>query len=249
MKLEQSLTVQAPIEDVWTALLDIERVAPCLPGADVSAGAEEGVYEGTFAVKLGPTTASYQGSLRMESVDAEARVATMRAEGRDRRGQGGAKASIVSRLTEEGGATRVDVDTDFTITGRLARFGRGGMIEDVSERLLAQFADCLQERLGGTGEAAASAASPEPPRVGEDETVSPPPGVNPPEDASEGVEAKAAPPPRAEPAAAPPPPRPPAEPFDAGAMLGSLVKERAREAAPLLALALLLGWLAGRRRR
>src|SRR3954452_20152018 len=108
MKLEQSFAVDAPLETVWAALIDIERVAPCLPGAEATAGQEEGVYEGAFSVKLGPTTAAYLGSLRMQSLDADSHVATMRAEGRDRRGQGGAKATIVSRLAEDGGATRVD---------------------------------------------------------------------------------------------------------------------------------------------
>src|SRR3954454_3057299 len=167
MKLEQTFAVEAPLAVVWEALTDAERVAPCLPGAQVSAGAEPGVYEGTFTVKLGPTTASYQGSLRMESLDESAHVATMRAEGRDRRGQGGAKATIRSEMREESGGTRVDVLTDFTITGRLARFGRGGMIEDISGRLLEQFSQCLQDRLAGSGGAA--------PRVAEDATVPPAP--------------------------------------------------------------------------
>src|SRR4051794_7250089 len=214
MKLEQSFSVAAPADAVWSALTDIERVAPCLPGAEATASDEEGVYQGTFSVKLGPTTASYQGSLRMEEMDEAGKVATMRAEGRDRRGQGGAKATIVSRLTEEGEGTRVDVDTDFQITGRLARFGRGGMIEDVSEKLLGRFAECLQERLAGDGAPSDSpAAAAE--RVAEDETVPPPPPPAPP--AAEGAEATAAapPPPPAPPppkAHAPPPPQAPPPP-------------------------------------
>jgi hypothetical protein len=84
----------------------------------------------------------------MESVDVEQHTATMRANGTDKRGQGGAKATIVSRLSAADGGTRVEIDTDYTITGRLARFGRGGMIEDISERLLREFASCLQASLG-----------------------------------------------------------------------------------------------------
>jgi carbon monoxide dehydrogenase subunit G len=98
-------------------------------------------------VKLGPTTASYRGALEMESVDEAAHVATMKASGQDKRGQGTAKATIVSRLSEANASTRVDVETDFTITGRLARFGRGGMMQDISGRLLREFADCLQTKL------------------------------------------------------------------------------------------------------
>ena len=148
MKLEQSFEVDAPLKRVWEMLVDVERVAPCLPGAEVTEVDDDGTYHGTFIVKLGPTTAAYRGELRIESLDESARVATMRASGTDKRGQGGAKATMVSTLTErDGGATRVAVDTDFTITGRLARFGRGGMIQDVSNRLLRDFADCLRRSL------------------------------------------------------------------------------------------------------
>ena len=126
MKLEQSFTVNAPVEQVWAALVDVERVAPCLPGAEITGQSPDGGYEGTFTVKLGPATAAYRGSLKMESLDEAARTATMSAKGTDKRGQGGATASIVSTMREEGDATHVEVVTDFTITGRLARFGRGG---------------------------------------------------------------------------------------------------------------------------
>jgi carbon monoxide dehydrogenase subunit G len=157
MKLEQSFTVAAPVEDVWDALVDVERIAPCLPGAEITGQAPDGSYEGNFTVKLGPTTASYRGSLKMDSLDEASRTATMHAKGTDKRGQGGANATIVSTLREEGGATTVDVVTDFTITGRLARFGRGGMIEDISKRMMRDFSQCLQATL--TAEPAPEAAA------------------------------------------------------------------------------------------
>ncbi|MEJ7715773.1 MAG: SRPBCC family protein [Thermoleophilaceae bacterium] len=147
MKLEQSFEVQAPIDRVWGALIDVERVAPCLPGAEITEATDDGKYHGNFTVKLGPTTAAYRGELEMESVDESTRTVTMRASGQDKRGQGGAKATIVSVLREDGGATTIDVDTDFTITGRLARFGRGGMIKDISNRLLKDFSACLTETI------------------------------------------------------------------------------------------------------
>jgi carbon monoxide dehydrogenase subunit G len=146
MKLEQSFDVAAPIETVWNALIDVERVTPCLPGAAVTGRNEDGSYTGTFTIKIGPTTASYAGRLAMENVDETARTATMRAQGTDKRGQGSAKATILSSLSPaEGNGTHVDVITDYHITGRLARFGRGGMIEDISERLLREFAQRLQD--------------------------------------------------------------------------------------------------------
>ncbi len=149
MKLEQSFEVDAPLERVWDALIDIERVAPALPGAAVVGQNEDGSYEGTFMVKIGPTTASYAGKLMLEEVDEGAHTATIRANGTDKRGQGGARATIVSTLEADNGRTRVEVDTEYQITGRLARFGRGGMVEDIAERLLKEFAANLQDSLQG----------------------------------------------------------------------------------------------------
>jgi len=147
MKLEQSFQVRAPVERVWETLVDIERVAPCLPGAEITEAGEDGTYRGTFSVRLGPTTAAYRGELNMQELDEEARRVVMHASGQDKRGQGSAKATIVSTMRAEDDVTTVDVETDFTITGRLARFGRGGMIQDISNRLLRDFADCLQQKI------------------------------------------------------------------------------------------------------
>jgi uncharacterized protein len=147
VKLQQSFEVRAPVERVWETLIDIERVAPCLPGAEITEAGDDGSYRGSFSVRLGPTTAAYRGQLSLEEVDEAAHRVVMRASGQDKRGQGSAKATIVSTMEGEGELTRVDVDTDFTITGRLARFGRGGMIQDISNRLLKEFADCLQRRI------------------------------------------------------------------------------------------------------
>jgi uncharacterized protein len=164
MKLEQSFDVDAPLDQVWDLLIDVQRVAPCLPGAQLTEAGDDGTYNGTFSVKIGPATAAYRGTLKMEEVDAAAHRVTMRATGTDKRGQGGAKALMVSRLSErEGGGTHVDVETDMTITGRLASFSRGGMVQDVSNRLLADFAACLQSQLAtqepAPGEAEAAAAT------------------------------------------------------------------------------------------
>jgi uncharacterized protein len=159
VKLEHTFDVAAPLDRVWEALIDVERVAPCLPGAEITEAGENGSYRGTFSVRLGPTTAAYRGDLAMEEVDAAAHRAVMRANGQDKRGQGSAKAIIVSTMHEEAGTTTVEVETDFTITGRLARFGRGGMIEDVSNRLLRDFSECLQKTI----EASEATPGPEPP--------------------------------------------------------------------------------------
>ncbi len=163
MKLEQSFEVAAPLERVWEALIDVERVAPCLPGARVVGRNEDGSYNGEFKVKVGPTSAAYAGKLNMEDVDADAHRATMSAAGTDTRGQGGANATIVSTVSAAGeGVTTVEVSTDYHITGRLARFGRGGMIEAISNRLRGYFAPNVLAlgTAGGAGEAAPADAAP-----------------------------------------------------------------------------------------
>jgi carbon monoxide dehydrogenase subunit G len=148
MKLEQSFEVQAPIDVVWNALNDLERVAPCLPGATITGHDDDGTYHGEFKVKLGPTTAAYRGTIKIQSADESTHTATLAAKGSDKRGQGGANATIVNTLHAIEGGTRVDAVTDFSITGRLAAFGRGGMIQDISNKLLGNFALCLATRLG-----------------------------------------------------------------------------------------------------
>jgi carbon monoxide dehydrogenase subunit G len=158
MKLEQSFEIAAPVETVWAALIDIEFVAPCLPGAEVSGRDDDGSYRGTFTVKLGPTTAIYNGTLRIDDVDEATHTATLHARGTDKRGQGGATATIVNSMSALDGGTRVDANTDLTITGRLARFGRGGMIEDIANRMLRDFASCLQDKLAQPAGAADTAA-------------------------------------------------------------------------------------------
>ncbi len=165
MKMEQSFEVQAPIDVVWRTLNDLERVAPCLPGASITGHDEDGTYHGEFKVKIGPTTAAYRGTIKIQDADEASHRATLAAKGTDKRGQGGASATIVNTLSESDGGTRVDAVTDFSITGRLARFGRGGMIEDVSNRLLRDFATCLQTRLAEGAPAPAAPTGAEAQRV------------------------------------------------------------------------------------
>jgi carbon monoxide dehydrogenase subunit G len=160
VKLEHSFDVDAPLERVWAALIDVRHVAPCLPGAEIDAVRDDGAYCGSFTVKLGPTTACYRGQLCMQEVDEAAHHVVMRATGQDKRGQGTAKATIESFVHANGAGTTVDVETDFTLTGRLARFGRGGMIQDVSNRLLRDFASRLQDTIESDGACEAPAPAP-----------------------------------------------------------------------------------------
>jgi len=241
MKLEQSFEVDAPIEQVWTALIDLQKVAPCLPGAAITGHDDAGTYHGEFQVKLGPTTAAYRGTIRIESADAATHTATLAARGTDKRGQGGASATIVNTLrASEGGGTRVDAVTDFTITGRLASFGRGGMIRDISNRLLRDFAACLQQRLAGepagamSGEEAAASAGagttpPEDVAVAEGKSPAEVSGKSPAEVGGATPPGTVATPPQAAPPPAPAgPARPPAaaEPVKGLSLLFSVVWER-----------------------
>jgi carbon monoxide dehydrogenase subunit G len=235
MKLEQSFEVQAPIDQVWAALIDLERVAPCLPGAAITGRDDDGTYHGTFQVKLGPTTAAYRGTIAIDETDESAHRATLKARGTDKRGQGGASATIVNTLTEDGGATRVEAVTDFTITGRLAAFGRGGMMKDISNRLMKDFATCLQSRLGESHEApevAAAVGDPAPPAPGVPPTE--PPATEPPHDLHPGGGPRAGatpgppPAPAPRPAAAPPPPAPPAPAVNGLSLFVSVLLERIR---------------------
>jgi carbon monoxide dehydrogenase subunit G len=223
MKLEQSFTVAAPVEQVWDALVDVERIAPCLPGAEITGQGPDGSYEGNFTVKLGPTTASYRGSLKMDSLDEASHTATMHAKGTDKRGQGGAHATIVSTLREDGGETTVDVVTDFTITGRLARFGRGGMIEDISRRMMRDFSQCLQATLTSEpapADAAEAPAAAPPVTPGEEADAAVASAGGAAAEASAATEAAPAPP---APARAAPPP---AKPIKGFSLLLSVLWER-----------------------
>jgi carbon monoxide dehydrogenase subunit G len=167
MKLENEFTVPAPVEQAWEVLLDVERVAPCLPGAAIE-GTDGDEHKGTMTIRIGPITTRYSGTVKIEEADASARRAVMRAQARDQRGQGTAAATITSTMEEVEGGTRVRVETEMRVTGPAAQFGRGVM-QDVSAKLMGRFADCLAEEMAGaaaTGVAAggdAAAERPEPP--------------------------------------------------------------------------------------
>ena len=156
MRIENSFTVSLPAEDAWKVLLDVERIAPCMPGAELQevAGDE---YRGIVKVKLGAITAQYKGAVRFAEVDEVGRRIVLKAEGRETRGQGNASATVTATLTDAGeGATRVAIETDLTISGKIAQFGRGVMA-DVSAKLLAEFAGCLEREVlaGDAGRVAA----------------------------------------------------------------------------------------------
>jgi carbon monoxide dehydrogenase subunit G len=142
MEIADSFRVSTPIAYTWKVLLDIEGIAPCLPGAQLQE-IEGDEYRGIVKVKVGPITAQYKGTATLAEVDEAGRRIVIDASGRDTRGQGNAKASIVVTMLEEGDGTRVEVVTDLAITGKVASFGRGVLV-DVSSKLMRQFVDNLE---------------------------------------------------------------------------------------------------------
>ncbi|MGN7248595.1 SRPBCC family protein [Janibacter anophelis] len=156
MQLTHTFSVPAGIDETWAALRDIESVAGCFPGAQVTS-ADADSFEGTVKVKLGPIALVYKGSGEFVEQDESAHRMVISAKGKDKRGNGTAGAEVVATMTEEGEGTRVEVVTDLNVTGKPAQFGRGVM-QDVSDKLLGQFVDCLAGRFApAEAEAAAPA--------------------------------------------------------------------------------------------
>ena len=157
MELTHEFTVPASIEETWRALNDIEGVAGCFPGAKVTS-VEGDSFQGTCKVKLGPIALTYNGSGEFTGKDESAHTMTLAAKGKDKRGNGTAGADVTASMTADGDQTRVKVVTQLQITGKPAQFGRG-VIQDVSDKLLGQFTDCLEQKLTGPPEPAEAAAA------------------------------------------------------------------------------------------
>jgi uncharacterized protein len=219
MKLENEFTVPAPVESAWEVLLDVERVAPCLPGATVEK-AEGDEHKGTMTIKIGPITTKYAGTVRIEEADEAARRAVMRAQARDSRGQGTAAATITSTMEPVEGGTRVHVETEMRVTGPAAQFGRGVM-QDVSAKLMGRFADCLAEQMAGAPAAPEATPSEDGARVRRP-AAEPPPGP-----AGDSAEAAA---------------RPPEEVLDLGEASREAVLKRVVPVAAGMALLIALLW-------
>lgn len=221
MELTHTFTIPVPVDEAWAVLLDVERIAPCLPGATLE-GVEDGTYTGRVRVKVGPITVTYRGTARIVEADDDAHRAVVEAHGKEARGSGTARATVTSTLSADGDATVVSVHTELAVTGRPAQFGRGVM-SDVAAKLIDAFAECLSAELAG-GEEPEPAAAPQ-------ATVGPGPAVEP----------SAA----AEPSAATEPSAPPIDLLD---VAGGPVAQRLAPLLAALAVGLLLGWwLRGRR--
>jgi carbon monoxide dehydrogenase subunit G len=159
MQLEHQVSVPAPIDVVWGALLDPARVAPCMPGATLT-GVEGDSFTGTMKVKVGPIVLLYKGTGTFTERDEQARRAVLKAAAKDSRGNGTVNATVTITLTEDGANTSGTVVTDLSITGKPAQFGRG-MISDVGGKILEQFSACLSDKLAAPAPVAAAEPEPE----------------------------------------------------------------------------------------
>jgi carbon monoxide dehydrogenase subunit G len=157
VELTNRFRVAVPVEEAWALLTDVERIAPCLPGAQLTE-IEGEEYRGVVKVKVGPITAQYKGVAHFVERDEEAHRAVLRAEGRETRGQGNAAATVTAQLTPDGDGTEVAVVTDLTVTGKVAQFGRG-VLADVSAKLLGQFATSLEAEIAGSSAASTPGAT------------------------------------------------------------------------------------------
>ena len=243
MQLEHQFSVPVPVAEAWHVLLDIERIAPCMPGASVESFDGETIV-GRVKVKVGPIQVTYAGTAKFTEKDEAARRAVIEAHAKEARGSGTANATITAQMHDDGGtATKVVVTTDLAITGKPAQFGRGVMVE-VANKLLGRFPDCLttERAAGEAGIAAAPAAAAEP-------TPSPTPAPSP-EPAAAPAATTGTPEPQAAPAPPPTPLRRPVEPeaVDLLEVAGLPVLKRV---APLVVglFLLLVLWRLSRRRR
>ena len=225
MKLEHEFTVPAPIDEAWKVLQDVERIAPCMPGATLLT-IDGDTFTGTVKVKVGPIQVTYKGTAEFKDRDDQAHRLVIEASGKEARGSGTAAATVTTALLAEGDATRVWVETELNVTGRPAQFGRGVM-EEVSAKLIGQFANCLAEELASPAAAAAPSVE-APPQAAET------PAPEPPKQETAGPRTVA-------------PPIREAQPIDLLDVAGESVAKRLVPVAAVLAVLLLILWRRGRR--
>jgi carbon monoxide dehydrogenase subunit G len=222
MKFENSFDVEAPIDEVYATLLDLDKIAPAMPGAQVTDHVGDDAYKVAIKVKVGPMSMTYKGEVQITDRDPESHTAKMKARAKESRGQGTADADVTMALTGGSGRTSANVKTEVKLTGRVATMGRG-VLQDVSGRLVATFADNLAKMLE-QGEPAG------PPEEAVQEESGQPESTN----GAKGTPPASPPPPRS----APPPPADDA--LDLGQIGGAVVAERAKDPRVLAVLGFLL---------
>jgi uncharacterized protein len=243
VKLENTFTVPVAADVAWQVLLDVERIAPCMPGATLT-GRDGDSFTGNVKVKVGPISLTYGGTASFASLDEANHVAVIEAAGKETRGSGTAKAVITARMHERDGSTEVAVETELTITGKPAQFGRGVMAE-ISGKLITQFADCLAAEI--TSDGASAPAATDEATVEADAAEAPEPGKAAEADADDSKPAAAPAPPKSTRTDPPSASRPTPEAID---LLGTAGMPVLKRIAPIaLGLFALIGFILLRRRR
>ena len=184
MQIQNDFVVEAPLDAVWNHVLDVGKVAPCMPGAELTETIDATNWKGKVAIKLGPVSMSFAGTVTMTERDDATHHVVLKADGREQRGRGAASALVTANMEAiDDGNTKVAFTTDLTITGAAAQYGRG-MIQDISSKLTGEFATCLKANIGAEADAAAiavqaAAAPPAPPAGSGQGDTAPPPAPSP----------------------------------------------------------------------
>src|SRR5882672_2660937 len=148
MEFDNSFEVPLPPAQAWPILMDIQRIAPCMPGAQLTEVVDKTTYKGNIAVRLGPVALTFAGVIKFEEIDDANRTARVKAQGTDAKGRGGANAAASFRLEPVPGGSKVLVHTDLSLSGAVAQYGRGiGMIQATAAALMNQFANNLKKQL------------------------------------------------------------------------------------------------------
>jgi uncharacterized protein len=156
--IENEFQVPTPADQLWDHLLDVQRIAPCMPGAELTEVVDERRWKGRLKMKLGPVAMAFVGTVTMEERDDDARRVVLKAQGMESKGKGAATATVTSWLEPGDGVTTVKMQADISLSGFVAQVSRG-MLPDVSAKLTRQFADCLQAGMTSGGPAASEAAA------------------------------------------------------------------------------------------
>ena len=180
MEFDNSFEVPLPPADAWKVLLDIQRIAPCMPGAELTEVVGDNTYKGKIGVRLGPVALTFAGIVKFEEIDDAKHTARVSAQGTDAKGRGGANAASVFRLEPAGSGSKVLVHTNLTLSGAVAQYGRGvGIIQATATQIMNQFAKCLKDKLvqepPAASAAAATPAAAAPPATQSSPSIVPPP--------------------------------------------------------------------------
>jgi len=146
MKLSNAFDVTRPVDEVWEAFADVPAVAQCLPGADLTVDKGRGVYEGSVQIKLGPMSARFEGEATVTRDDGT-RTGHIEGKGVDRSGGSRGQVKVDYTVVGSNGAATVTVDADIALSGAIAQFGRSGLVEEITKRLIGEFVDCLEAKL------------------------------------------------------------------------------------------------------